>query len=424
MPCSWRIWTTSRSSTKPWAPWRAITSLLETSRRLSAKVRQHDTNPCAATTAGVTEEAVLCRLGGDEFAILLDAISDPSDAMRVARNMLEAVAEPFSVEAREMRVSVSVGIALSAPTHARPEDMLKDAETAMRRAKSLGGSRCEVFDEAMHSQAVGRLRLETDLRTALTERQFRIHYQPVLHLKTRRIVSFEALLRWDHPTQGLISPERFIEAAEDTGILVSIGHWLILQACQQLRDWKANQVSDQSMNITVNVSARQFADARLVNDIQGRIAADWGFRVFWLQLEMTEPWQPPTRKLTVTVLAHLKHLGIGVIIDQLWDGGRHSRGLAAVSSGWTQNRSITGAEMQSDLASSDIVELITGLAQKMDMKVIGEGIENLRQMERLMELGCEYGQGYYLSQPMEAKAVPQFMREAVVPVRTKDCGRK
>src|SRR4029077_6115283 len=120
----------------------------------------------------------------------------------------------------------------------------------------------------MHSRAVGRLRLEADLREAMTAKQFRVHYQPVVELATRRLVSFEALLRWDHPTQGLISPYRFIEAAEDTGILVSIGHWLILQACKQLREWEANHFSDQPMNITVNVSARQFADARLVNDIQ------------------------------------------------------------------------------------------------------------------------------------------------------------
>ena len=132
----------------------------------------------------------------------------------------------------------------------------------MRRAKALGGSRCEVFDEVMHTRAVGRLKLESDLRTALAERQFRIHYQPVMQLNERRIQSFEALLRWEHPTQGLISPYRFIEAAEDTGVLVSIGHWLIMQACRQLREWQVNDRSGQPMSVTANVSARQFADAR------------------------------------------------------------------------------------------------------------------------------------------------------------------
>jgi diguanylate cyclase (GGDEF)-like protein/PAS domain S-box-containing protein len=383
--------------------------LLETSRRLTTRIRQDDAN-IHRDSGGVPEEAVLCRLGGDEFAVLLDAISDPSDGMRVARSILEAVAEPFSVDSREMRVSMSVGIALSARAHERSEDMLKEAEAAMRRAKSVGGSRCEVFDEAMHSQAVGRLRLESDLRAALTERQFRIYYQPVLNLETRHVVSFEALLRWEHPTQGLISPYRFIEAAEDTGILVSIGHWLVLQACQQLRDWRTNHATDQPMNITVNVSARQFADARLVNDIQDALQQT-GIEPSQLQLEMTEAVAAADPKLTVTVLAHLKHLGIGVVLDDFGTGTTSLRGLREFPVDALKiDRSLV-REMQSDLASADIVELTIGLAHKMNIKVIGEGVETARQVERLMELGCEYGQGYYFSQPMEAKAVPQFMRE-------------
>ncbi len=211
--------------------------LQEIGRRLGTSLRQDDT--IARRENGIlSNDEVLFRLGGDEFTILLDAIGDPSDAMRVARRIQAAVAEPFLVDAREVRASISVGIALSTVAHVRPEDVLKDADVAMRRAKSLGGSRCEVFDEAMHTRAVGRMRLESDLRAAIAAQQFRVYYQPVMHLATRRIVSFEALLRWDHPSQGLISPYRFIEAAEDTGILVSIGHWLILQACRQLREWE------------------------------------------------------------------------------------------------------------------------------------------------------------------------------------------
>jgi predicted signal transduction protein with EAL and GGDEF domain len=184
----------------------------------------------AARDRTAASDASLFRLGADEFTILLETVDDPSDALRIARRLQEAVAAPFPIESREVRASASVGIALTTAAHTRPEDVLKDADVAMRRAKAMGGSRCEVFDEAMHTRADGRLKLESDLRTALTERQFRIHYQPVLQLDTRRIMSFEALLRWEHPTQGLISPYRFIDAAEDTGILVSIGHWLMVQA--------------------------------------------------------------------------------------------------------------------------------------------------------------------------------------------------
>jgi diguanylate cyclase (GGDEF)-like protein len=168
--------------------------LQEIARRLRAYLREDDTI-LRRESGGVSGEMAVFRLGGDEFAILLDGVGDPSDAMRVAKRLLAGVAEPFLVEANEVRAAVSIGIALSALTHGRPEDVLKDADVAMRRAKSLGGSRCEVFDEAMHTRAVGRLRLESDLRSAMVEHQFRVFYQPVVHLATRRIVSFEALLR-------------------------------------------------------------------------------------------------------------------------------------------------------------------------------------------------------------------------------------
>jgi len=313
-------------------------------------------------------------------------------------------------------VAASVGVALSTPAHERPEDVLKDADVAMRRAKALGGSRCEVFDEAMHTRAVGRLRLESDLRTAMTERQFRIYYQPVVELATRRIVSFEALLRWDHPSQGLISPYRFIEAAEDTGILVSIGHWLILQACRQLCEWEASRFSDQPMNITVNVSARQFADARLVNDIQDALQ-ETGVDPSRLQLEMTESVAAADPKLTITVLSHLKHFGIGVILDDFGTGTTSLRGLRQFPVDALKiDRSLV-REMQTDRAASDIVELITAMAHKMNLKAIAEGIETARQLERLLELGCEFGQGYYFSQPMEARAAQQFMRQQVAAAR-------
>ena len=401
--------------------------LIEIGRRLAKTLRQDETiarrdNPGTAT------EIVLFRLGGDEFTILLDAVGDPSDAMRVARSIQTAVAEPFQVENREVRVSVSVGIALSTPAHERAEDVLKDADVAMRRAKALGGSRCEVFDEAMHTRAVGRLRLEADLRTAMTEHQFRVYYQPVVQLDTRRVVSFEALLRWDHPVQGLISPYRFIEAAEDTGILVSIGHWLLLQACRQLRDAEANHspkqaTNLQNMNITVNISARQFADARLVNDIQDALQQT-GIDPSRLQLEITETVAAADPKLTVTVLSHLKHLGIGVILDDFGTGTTSLRALRQFPvESLKIDRSLV-REMQTDRVTGDIVEMIIALAHKMNLKAIAQGIETARQMERLLELGCEYGQGYYFSQPMEPKAAQQFLRQQNAPAKANGAGAK
>ncbi len=395
--------------------------LMEIGRRLAKHLRQDDT--IARRESAGTSAEVLFRLGGDEFTILLDAVGDPSDALRVARSLQTAVAEPFQVENREVRVSLSIGIALSTPAHERPEDVLKDADVAMRRARALGGSRCEVFDEAMHTRAVGRLRLEADLRTAMSEHQFRVYYQPVVQLDTRRVVSFEALLRWNHPTQGLISPDRFIEAAEDTGILVSIGHWLILQACRQLRDAVANHSSGPSMNITVNVSARQFADARLVNDIQDALQQT-GVDPSRLQLEMTESVAAADPKPTVTVLSHLKHLGIGMVLDDFGTGMTSLRGLRQFPVDALKiDRSLV-REMQTDRGAADIVELIIALAHKMNLKAIAQGIETPRQVERLMELGCEYGQGYYFSQPMEAQAAQQFLRQQNAPPKTSGAGAR
>jgi diguanylate cyclase (GGDEF)-like protein/PAS domain S-box-containing protein len=394
--------------------------LQEIGRRLATCLRQDDT---IARRENGSVEAVLFRLGGDEFAILLDSVGDPSDAMRVAKRIQSAVADPFIVDSREVRPSLSVGIALSTLVHERPEDVLKDADVAMRRAKSLGGSRCEVFDEAMHTRAVGRMRLESDLRAAIAAHQFRVYYQPVVQLNTRRIMSFEALLRWDHPTQGLISPYRFIEAAEDTGILVSIGHWLILQACRQLKEWEVNNSSAQPTNITVNISARQFADARLANDIQDALQQT-GIDPSRLQLEMTENVAAADPKLTITVLSHLKHMGIGVILDDFGTGSTSLRGLREFPLDALKiDRSLV-REMQSDRAASDIVELIIAMAHKMNLRAVAEGIETSRQFERLLELGCECGQGYYFSQPLESKAALQFMRQQVAPAKASGAGAK
>ena len=391
--------------------------LAEIARRIAACLRQDDT-VARGDGANTSPGPLLSRLGGDEFTILLEGVSDPSDAMRVARRVQAAVAEPFFVDSREIRASVSVGIALGTAAHERPENALKDADVAMRRAKAMGPSRCEVFDEAMHARAVGRLRLEADLRTAMAERQFRIFYQPVVHLKSHRVVSFEALLRWQHPTQGLISPYRFIATAEDTGLLVTIGHWLMQQACQQLREWHVNVINNQPVNITVNVSERQFADARLANDIQIALR-DTGVDPSQLQLEMTENVAAADPKLTVTVLAHLKHMGIKVILDDFGSGSSSLCGLRQFPVDALKiDRSLI-RDMQADRSATDMVEMIMMLARKMNLQVIAEGLETPRQVERLIELGCELGQGYYFSEPLDAKAALEFLRQQATPAQAK-----
>jgi diguanylate cyclase (GGDEF)-like protein/PAS domain S-box-containing protein len=378
-------------------------------RRITTCLRQ-DSLIARSDKDGSSTDLVLFRLGGDEFTVLLNGIGDPSNVLRIAKAIQAAAAEPFSVASRGVRVSLSIGIALSTDAQQRPEDILKDADAALRRAKALGGSRCEVFDEAMNSLAVGRLRLESDLQTALAEKQFRVHYQPVVDLRTRQIISFEALLRWEHPAQGLISPHSFIDAAEDTGILVSLGHWLIVQACRQLREWQVSLKSTPPIKMTVNISARQLASARLPSELQDALQ-ETGLDPSLLQLELTESVASADLKLTTIVLSHFRHLGIGVILDNFGTGTASLRALTQVPLDALKIDRLLILEMQADRGTSDMVELIMTLAQKMNLKVIAEGIETTRQFERLVELGCHFGQGYYFAEPMEAKAALAFMRQ-------------
>lgn len=374
--------------------------LQEIGRRISACLREDDTF--------ARDNDAVSRLGGDEFTIILDGASDPSDAMRLAKRIQSAVAEPLFAESQEIRISVSIGIALSTLTHARPEDVLKDADIAMRRAKALGGSRCEVSDEAMHIRAEGRLRLETDLRAALAGQQFRIYYQPVIELKTRAVASFEALLRWEHPLQGLISPDRFLDAAEDSGILVSTGHWLLHQVCRQVREWEKSPPCGSRLTLTVNISARQFADAHLASDIQDALR-ETGLDPSRLELEITESVASADPKLTITLLSHLKHMGIGVILDDFGIGSASLRGLRQFPVDALKiDRSLI-REMQTDRSATDLIELIITIAHKMGLRAIAEGVESARQFERLLGLGCDFAQGYYFSQPLESQAALQFM---------------
>ena len=320
------------------------------------------------------------------------------------------MAEPFFVDGREVRISVSIGIAFSTPPLERAGDLLDDAEVAMRRAKALGGARCELFDEAMHTQAVNRLKLEAELRSATAHRQFRVLYLPVVQLGTQRIISFEALLRWQHPEQGLISPYKFLDAAEDTGLMVPIGRWLFHEACRALREWQTSNSSRDAVKVTLNVSARQFADAGMLCDLQAALRES-EVEPSQLQLEITEGVAAADPKLTATLLSHLKHLGIGIVLDDFGTGNCSLRGLRQFPVDALKiDRSLV-TEMLADRSAHDIIELVITLAHKMNLKVVAEGIESAKQLEHLRALGCDYGQGYLFSQPVEAKAAELLLRQ-------------
>jgi PAS domain S-box-containing protein len=383
--------------------------LVEMGHRIDKVLREEDTvaRPQNQVT---TKNAVLSRMGGDEFTILLEGVADPSDAMRVGERILAVVAEPFMVEDREVRTATSIGIAVSATTHTRAEDLLQDADVAMRRAKSLGGSRCEVFDEAMHTRAVNRLKLEAELRQAIVEHQFRVYYQPIVQLDSGLIVGFEALLRWHHPQQGLISPYYFIDAAEDSGLLYATGHWLILEACKQLQAWKNDYPASAGVTISVNLSAKQFADARFVTELQAAIR-ETGVEPTRLQLEMTEAVAAADPKLTVTVLSYLKHLGVGVILDDFGSGNSSLSGLRLFPVEALKIDQSLVSGMLADRGTCDMVELIILLAHKLKVKVIAEGIETSKHRDHLYEVGCDLGQGYFFSQAVQPEAAGKLLSQ-------------
>ena len=382
--------------------------ITEIGNRLGTCLRLDDT---VARPAGKlpSDDALLSRSGGDEFTILLESIKHPGDAMRVAKRIQAAIGAPFQLQDREVITPVSVGIALSAASQQKPEELLQEAETAMRRAKALGGSRCEVFDEGMHTRAISRLKLETELRTAFERCQFRVHYQPIVKLETRQIVGFEALVRWNHPEQGLISPFKFIEAAEDMGLLVSIGKWVIGEACRQMSDWQTRFPAS-GLFMTVNISSKQFAHAHLVGDVR-TATQETRLDPARLQLEISEGVAMADPKLTSNVLSQLKHLGVRICLDDF--------GSAYSSLAWLRRFPIDVLKIDrslidnllTDRPSADIVRLIITLARGLNLQVIAEGIEAATGLDVLRKLGCELGQGYLFSQPLEAERAQQMLRQ-------------
>ena len=381
--------------------------IIEIGRRLSACLRYDDTVTLPKGKRRIGDQ-VLSRLGGDEFTILLDGLRDPSDAMRVAKRIQAAMAKPFQIAGRGIFTSASIGIALSTTPHERPEDLLRDADIAMRRAKALGKSRCQLFDAEMHTRAVNRLKLESELRIALEENQLRLHYQPIVQVETGEIVGFEALLRWQHPEQGLLAPDKFIEIAESTGLIVPIGRWVLDSACQQIRSWQSMFPSDPLLSISVNVSAKQFTHTTLVSDAR-TIIRKTEIEPSRLQLEVTESMAMADPDLTDRVLVQLKDLGIQIVIDDFGTGHsslsrlrRFPVDVIKIDRSFVHN-------MHDDHVNRDIVHLILTLAQNLNLKVIAEGIESSAHVLQLKQLNCQLGQGYFFSPPLEADAAQQLL---------------
>ncbi len=350
----------------------------------------------------------VARIGGDEFVILLEDVRGPDDAKRVATRIQEELALPFFPKDHKVFTSVSIGIVLSTSEYIRPEDILRDADIAMYRAKSKGRARFEIFDAEMRTQAIARLELETDLRRAIGFQEFLVHYQPIVSLENNRIIGFEALVRWQHPERGLIPPEEFIYVAEETGLIIPIDWWVLRTACQQLADWQTSFPSDPPITISVNVSAKHFAGLDLVRQVENILQAT-GLDSSSLKLEITESVFMETDDIAQKAFAQLQNIGIQLQIDDF--------GTGYSSLGYLQrfpvdtikiDRSFV-SRMDGHTTNSEIVRTIVRLARELNMEAIAEGVETREQLDQLKDLDCDFGQGFLISKPMNSAAAEKLI---------------
>jgi diguanylate cyclase (GGDEF)-like protein/PAS domain S-box-containing protein len=389
--------------------------LVEIARRLR-NCHTLERAPVAANEKAVIGEVLLSRLGGDEFGILLERAADPNDAMRLANRIQTEFASPMALNGHEICITASIGIALSAKNQEHAEVVLRDAEDAMRRAKGMGGARSELLDSALHTRAVNRLQMEIDLRAALDQNQFKVHYQPIFQIENRRVVSFEALVRWQHPEQGLISPYKFMEAAEDTGLIALIDKWVIWQACQQMYDWQSRYPFVKPLCIAVNISGRHLTNPHLASEIKACIRTT-GIEASRLQLEVSEAIAATNPELTYTVLAQLNRLEVATAIDDFGTGRVRIMDLRRFPIDTLKiDRSLVN-NLLSDRISHDAVDLILTLASKLNTRVVAEGVEKAAQIELLRSMGCKFGQGYLFSPPLEAQQAEDLIRQQSLTTR-------
>jgi diguanylate cyclase (GGDEF)-like protein len=353
------------------------------------------------TVTRIEKLYTLARLGGDEFTILLDQVKDSSDATLVADRIMKAIAAPFELGGRKLFTSVSIGIALSNIGYDKPEDLLRDADTAMYRAKTLGKGRYEVFDLDMRASVIARLQLETDLRTAVARGEFRNFYQPIVSLDSGRIIGFEALLRWQHPTRGLLKPLDFISVAEETGMIREIGWWNLQKACWQISAWNACRHAGPLLTMSVNISVKQFVQPNLAAEI-GKLLREVGLPPDTLKLEITESTVMADPTAAVDMLLQIKSLGVQLSIDDFGTGysslsylHRFPLDTLKIDRSFTKTIGQEGDSME-------IVRTILPMANSLRLNVIAEGVETAEQLAILRKLRCEYAQGYYFSEPVTA----------------------
>jgi len=357
--------------------------LIEIARRLENSIAPTDT---------------VARLGGDEFTILLENISNQSEAALVAESIYQTLTFPFHIEGYELFSTASIGIALSSVGYEKPEDILRDADLTMYSAKEQGKARYEIFDNSLRDRALQRLEVETDLRRAIEREEFEVYYQPITSLQLGTLSGFEALVRWNHPTKGRIQPGDFIPICEETGLILPLSNWLLKEACRVTRSWQLKYPEHPAIRMSVNLSAHQFCESRLIEEVEA-VLEETGLAGKFLKLEITEGTLIDNIDVVTDIILHLREKEIQFSIDDFGTGYSSLSYLHRFPVDTIKIDRSFVSQMQAE-ENSAIVKAIVALAHMLKMDVIAEGIETTAQLAQLRLLQCEYGQGFFFSRPL------------------------
>lgn len=357
---------------------------------------------------GIRPGDTVSRLGGDEFSILLEDIRSEDEAVAFAERVQRELKEPFRIGDNEVFTAASIGIAPSRADYRKPEEVLRDADTAMYHAKSLGKARHALFDKSMHDQAMKTLQLETDLRHATERDELYVVFQPIVSLATAQLVGFEALVRWRHPERGLVSPADFIPLAEETGFIIPMGSWMLEQACRHLRDWQSQFDYELPLTVSVNLSGKQFTQENLLDQIVETLRRT-GVNPKHLKLEITESVVMENIEVATSMLEQLRLLGIQLSIDDFGTGYSSLSYLHRLPINTLKIDRSFVLRMAENNENAEIVRTIVMLAKNLGLDVVAEGVETRDQMRQLRDLECENGQGYLFSKPLSADAARQLV---------------